>query len=149
MVLDPTGDLLLDPAGYVSSLCSVAGKLPSSVLYNFGTYGSELLEFVATEIDSYDGVVTKCIATGDQGASITSYIHSIASHPGELCKAQATASNGTASITPYPTPTGNSTATTGNGLPTSSISLGGAAMPTGVLTGAAAVGGLLGAVALL
>lgn len=147
---DPAGgDLLLNPASYVSSLCSVAGKLPSPVLSNFGAYGSALLEFVATEIDSYDGVITKCIATGEQGASITSYIHSIASYPGELCKAQSTPSNGTASITPYPTPTSNGTATTSAGLPTSSISLAGATMPTGIFAGAAAVGGLLGAVALL
>ncbi|KAK5634582.1 hypothetical protein RRF57_010295 [Xylaria bambusicola] len=145
---EPNVNPLQDPAAYVSLLCSVAGELPAPALSEFKTFGSELLGFAATEIESYDGIVTKCVTTGAPASSITSYIHSIASHPGELCKIEASPTNGTASAPPYPTATGNGT-TTSTGLPTSAISMAGAAIPTGVLAGAVAVGGLLGAVALL
>lgn len=142
------GALLLSPSAYVSTLCSIATQLPAPVLSQFGSWGSELLEFAATEISSYDWIITKCVTTGEAAASITSYIHSIASHPGELCHVEASPTNGTTSIAPYPTPTGNGT-TSSTKLPTSSISLAGASMPTGVFAGAAAVGCILGAVALL
>ncbi|KAI0431725.1 hypothetical protein F5Y09DRAFT_304125 [Xylaria sp. FL1042] len=147
--LAPNGDvsslnLLASPSAYVDQICSIANALPASALPEFGKWGSSLLEFAATEISSYDGIVTKCVATGAEGAAITSYIHSIASHPGELCQITRSPSNGTATITSYPNPTGNGTST-----PTSSIPVAGAARPTGVLAGAAALGGLIGAVALL
>ncbi|KAI0521758.1 hypothetical protein F5B22DRAFT_500854 [Xylaria bambusicola] len=145
---DPNLNLLQDPAAYVSLLCGVAAELPPPALSNFKTFGSSLLAFAATELASYDGIVTKCVTTGAAAASITSYIHSIASFPGQLCNVVASPTNGTSSAPPYPTATGNGT-TTSTGLPTSSISMAGAAMPTGVLAGAAAVGGLLGAVAML
>ncbi|KAI0503213.1 hypothetical protein F5B22DRAFT_662231 [Xylaria bambusicola] len=143
----PAEDLLSRPSVYASELCSIATQLPAPVLSKFGTWGSELLAFAATEIASYDWIVTMCHTTGEAASSITSYLHSIASNPGELCKVEANHTNGTTS-TPYPTPTGNET-TTSTGLPISSVSLAGASMPTGFPTGAAAIGGLLGAVALL
>ena len=144
----PAEDLLSRPTKYVSELCSIATQLPAPVLSQFGTWGADLLSFAATEITSYDWIVTRCATTGAAAASITSYLHSIASHPGELCKAETNPTNGTTSA-PYPTPTGNRT-TTSTGLPTSSVSLGGASMPTNAFAGAAAaVGGLLGIVALL
>ncbi|KAI0813334.1 hypothetical protein GGR55DRAFT_570675 [Xylaria sp. FL0064] len=148
--LAPNGDtaslnLLGSPSSYVAGICSFANALPASKLSEFGKWGSSLLEFVATETASYDGVVTKCVAIGAEGAAITSYIHSIASHPGELCKITRSPSNGTATVTSsYPTATGNGTSS-----PTSSIPVAGAARHTGVLAGAAALGGLVGAVALL
>ncbi|KAI1359873.1 hypothetical protein F5Y08DRAFT_318564 [Xylaria arbuscula] len=143
----PANDLLSRPMAYVSELCSIATQLPPPVLSKFGTWGSDLLAFAATEITSYDWIVTRCAATGEAGASITSYLHSIASHPGELCKFEANPTNSTTSA-PDPTPTGNGT-TTSTGLPTSSISLAGAPMPTNIFAGAAAFGGLLGVLALL
>ncbi|KAJ3555196.1 hypothetical protein NPX13_g10410 [Xylaria arbuscula] len=142
------GDLLLSPSAYVSSICSIATQLPEPVLSQFATWGSDLLEFAATKVESYDWIITKCVTTGEAAASITSYIHSIASHPGELCNIEASPTNGTTSAAPYPTPSSNATSST-TGSPTASVSLAGASMPTGVLAGAAAVGGLLGAVALL
>ncbi|KAI1308629.1 hypothetical protein F5Y03DRAFT_93735 [Xylaria venustula] len=145
-------NLLQSPDAYVAELCSAAAELPQSALVDFGAWGSSLLNFAATEIDSYDGIVTKCVATGAEGASITSYIHSIASNPGKLCQDQTgTPSNGTATITSsYPTATGGSNSTTtGSSSPSSSIPVAGAARPTGVLAGAAAIAGLIGAVALL
>ncbi|TGJ87051.1 hypothetical protein E0Z10_g1783 [Xylaria hypoxylon] len=142
--------LLRHPSLYVDTLCGYAGVLPESILPAFANWGSDLLNFASTEISSYDGIVTKCITTGTEAASITSFIHSIASNPADLCKApSSTPSNGTASITPYPTATGSSTTTSASGSPSTLIPTAGAARPTGVLAGAAAIGGLLGAVALL
>ncbi|KAI0913951.1 hypothetical protein F4824DRAFT_446072 [Ustulina deusta] len=148
----PTGALNAQgkPEDYVSAICSYANELPASVLPVFATWGSSLLEYAATELASYDGVITKCIATGAAGASITSYIHSIASHPGELCKITRSPSNGTVSATPYSTPTGTGISISiSTSSPATSIPTAGAARPTGVLAGAAAIGGVLGAVALL
>ncbi|GAW19769.1 hypothetical protein EKO27_g5529 [Xylaria grammica] len=141
-------DLLVRPSAYVDQLCSYVSELPESILPVFASWGADLLNFASTEIDSYDGIVTKCVTTGTAASSITSFIHSIASNPAELCKeSSSTPSNGTASITSYPTPTGNGT--TPSASSSTLIPTGAAARPTGVLAGAAAVGGVLGVVALL
>lgn len=141
-------DLLVHPDQYVNDICKLAGSLPEEALSDFKTWGPSLLHFASTEISSYDAIVTQCITTGAAAASITSYIHSIASNPGSLCQPTSTPSAG-ASITAYPTASGNGTVPTGTPTPTSSIPTAGAARPTNLLAGAAAMGGLLGAVALL
>ncbi|KAI0453476.1 hypothetical protein F5B21DRAFT_479432 [Xylaria acuta] len=154
-----TGDLSIDgllshPDVYVEQICEAAGSLPSSLLPEFASWGSSLLYFASVEISSYDAVVTKCITAGTEAASVTSYIHSIVSSPERLCQLTSTSTpsggKGTASITPYPTatPAGNSTSP-GTGVPTTSVPTAAAARPTGAFIGAAALGGLLGAVALL
>ncbi|KAI1428579.1 hypothetical protein F5Y12DRAFT_672731 [Xylaria sp. FL1777] len=144
--------LLASPAAYLTKICSVAEELPASLLPEFGAWGASLLQYASTEIASYDAIVTKCIATGSEAASITSVIHSIASQPpGMLCEFTGSPSNGTASTTAstaaYPTAAANGTSI--SAPPTSTIPVAGAARPTGVLAGAAALGGLMGAVALL
>ncbi|KAI0409171.1 hypothetical protein F4802DRAFT_234929 [Xylaria palmicola] len=146
-------NLLAHPDEYVSGLCSAVAELPPVALEEFADYGASLLSFASVEISSYDGIVTKCVATGAEGASITSFIHSIASTPEGLCAPTSTPStpsggNGTATITSFPTPTGNST-TPSIGVPSQSVPTAGAARPTSALFGAAAMGGLFGAVALL
>ncbi|GAP91528.1 hypothetical protein SAMD00023353_3101390 [Rosellinia necatrix] len=150
---DPT-ELLSRPDVYVEQICAAVGSLPSSLLPEFASWGSSLLHFASVEVASYDAIVTQCIATDDAAAaaSITSYIHSIVSAPDRLCQPTATTSaapaagsgNGTASVTP----SGNGTSPS-TGVPTTSIPTAAAGRPTGAIVGAAALGGLLGAVALL
>ncbi|KAI0520752.1 hypothetical protein F5B22DRAFT_598239 [Xylaria bambusicola] len=146
------GGILRDPEAYVSELCGIAVDLPETLLPEFSGWGADLLSFAGERIVTYDEVVTMCITTGTAAASITSYLHSIVSHPDDLCKPTSTAiptwGNSTASgtITPYPTatPTGNTT------IPgTTSIPVAAAARPTGVLMGAIAMGGIIGAAILL
>ncbi|KAK5634308.1 hypothetical protein RRF57_010022 [Xylaria bambusicola] len=144
------GGILRDPEAYVSELCGLAVDLPKSALPDFSGWGASLLSFAGERIATYDEVVTKCITTGTAASSITSYLHYIVSNPNDLCKPTATPTggNGTASvtITPYPTATltGNST-----NPGTMSIPVGAAARPAGVLVGAAAMGGVIGAAVLL
>ncbi|KAI0459495.1 hypothetical protein F5B21DRAFT_511219 [Xylaria acuta] len=129
-------DTLADPDGYVSVLCSVAAELPSSLLPPFQSWGSGLLKYGSSHISEYDAYVTECVTTGPAAATITSYLHSILTGTGGLCQptsAPGGASNGTAS-----------TSTSATLVPTAA-----AARPTGVIAGAAALGGLIGAVALL
>ncbi|KAI0442476.1 hypothetical protein F4803DRAFT_575532 [Xylaria telfairii] len=148
----PDADILLsNPDIYVEQVCNLVASLPSSVLGDFRSYGSSLLEFASIEISSYDAIVTKCITTGAAAASITSYIHSIASSPEALCQPTGTPNggNGTVTITPYPTSTSNTT-TPDTGVPSPSIPIAIAARHTGVLVpAAAAVGCLFGGIALL
>lgn len=138
---DPS-DLLRHPDVYVKQICAAADKLPASLLPDFATWGSTLLEFASIEISTYDAAVTQCVATGTAAASITSYLHSIVSQPDRLCQP-----TGTASITAAPAATASESST---GLPSTSVPVAGAGKPTSAMVGAAAaVGGLLGVVALL
>ncbi|KAI3316468.1 hypothetical protein HD806DRAFT_517493 [Xylariaceae sp. AK1471] len=142
-------DTLANPEGYVELLCNVAGELPSSLLPDFQSWGSELLSYGSAHISLYDAFVTHCVTTGEAAATITSYLNSILTGTGGLCKPTATpgsASNGTIPTTPAPTATGT------NSIPsnsTTAVLTAAAAKPTGVLVGAAAMGGIIGAVALL
>ncbi|KAH8168131.1 hypothetical protein CIB48_g110 [Xylaria polymorpha] len=131
--------LLSNPDVYVGDVCKALAAVPSSLLPEFASWGSSLLHFASVEISSYDGIVTKCIATGAAAASITSYIHSIASSPEGLCQPTSTSAPRRRKRT-IPS-TGVSTTTT---VPTAA-----AARPTGAFIGGAAVAGLLGAIALL
>ncbi|KAI1170886.1 hypothetical protein F4777DRAFT_89567 [Nemania sp. FL0916] len=150
---NPPTDLLVQPDVYVEELCKFAGSLSPSLLSEFGSYGQELLHFASVSISAYDDIVTNCVTTGAAATSITSYLHSIVSATTPLCQPTPTssgASNGTASITPYPTSGSGSNGTIPT--PTSTTSLiptAAAARASGMFAGAAAVGGLLGVVALL
>ncbi|KAI0904068.1 hypothetical protein F4823DRAFT_616339 [Ustulina deusta] len=138
---------LEDPEGYVAEICSVAGELPDSLLPAFQSWGSGLLSYGSVHLSEYDAFITKCITTGEAAATLTSYLNSLLTATGGLCQpttAPGSAPNSTLS-TPAPTATGiNSTSTPATLIPTAA-----AAKPTGVLAGAAAIGGLIGAVALL
>ncbi|KAI0435937.1 hypothetical protein F4803DRAFT_573315 [Xylaria telfairii] len=144
------GDLLRNAPVYAEQLCKLAGSLPQSLLAEFQGWGSSLLNYASVEISSYDDVVTRCIATGTAAASITNYIHEIAESPGNLCQPTATptGSSVTASLTPYPTVTGSNTSS-GTVGPNTSIPIAAAARPAKALAGAAAIGGVVGAAALL
>ncbi|RWA04913.1 hypothetical protein EKO27_g10188 [Xylaria grammica] len=122
-------DTLADPEGYVELLCSAAAEVPSSLLPEFASWGSGLLSYGS--------------------AHLTDYLNNLLTGTAGFCQPTATpggASNGTISATPAPTATGSTNSTTG--APTSVVT-GAAARPTGVLVGAAAMGGLIGAAALL
>ncbi|TGJ82415.1 hypothetical protein E0Z10_g6332 [Xylaria hypoxylon] len=86
--------ILADPWAYASSLCGIASELPAEQLSEFGEFGESLLQFVATELSSYDALVTKCFATGAEAAAATSYIHSIAAQTAPLCLETSTPSAG-------------------------------------------------------
>ncbi|KAI8949271.1 hypothetical protein F4801DRAFT_411656 [Xylaria longipes] len=152
---DPEG-ILANPWAYASSLCKIASELPASELSEFGEFGKSLLNYASTEISSYDAIVTKCYATGAAAASATSYLHFIASQTAPLCQETSALSggngpsNGTATITSAPTPTGTSISAPGNSTSgTSTIPIALAAKPTGVFAAAVGAAGLLAAAALL
>ncbi|KAI1108130.1 hypothetical protein F5Y14DRAFT_437307 [Nemania sp. NC0429] len=133
-------DLLSNPEGYAKELCGLAADLPTSITDEFASWGQSLLKFASVHISSYDALVTECATTGSAAASITSYLHSIVSAPERLCQPTSAPS-----ITPAPT---NDPAPSANSVSTSSPT-GAAARPSEVFAGAAAIGGLLGAMALL
>ncbi|KAI1313788.1 hypothetical protein F5Y03DRAFT_405240 [Xylaria venustula] len=144
-------DTLADPEGFVELLCDAVPEIPSSVLPDFQSWGQALLSYGSVHISEYDNFVTECVTTGAAAATLTSYLNNLLTGTGGFCQPTATAtpgsaSNGTVSATPAPTSSGSNSTTTG--YPTSIVT-GAAAKPTGVLIGAAAVGGLLGAAILL
>ncbi|KAI0490262.1 hypothetical protein F4859DRAFT_508069 [Xylaria cf. heliscus] len=153
-ILPDPANVLKDPWAYASSLCAVATELPADQLSGFAEYGQSLLSFVATELATYDAIVTKCYATGAEAAAATSYIHAIAEQTAPLCQetsAPSGPSNGTATITSAPTSTGTSISAPANSTTTgtSTVPIALAARPTGVLAGAVGAAGFLAAAALL
>ncbi|KAI0908487.1 hypothetical protein F4824DRAFT_222336 [Ustulina deusta] len=138
---------LEDPDGYQALFCSIAGDLPASLLPEFKSYGSGLLSYGREHISQYDAYVTSCITTGTAAAILTSQLHSMLLGSGGLCQATTTATPTGSSNGTYPTGTGYYTTkptTSSTLIPTAA-----AARPTGAVVGAAAIGGLLGVVALL
>ncbi|KAI1197445.1 hypothetical protein F5X97DRAFT_343646 [Nemania serpens] len=135
-------DLLNNPQGYVKELCGLAADLPASITADFASWGQNLLGFARTHIASYDALVTECATTGPAAASITSYLHSIVSAPERLCQ-PTSAPTITPAIASDPAPSADGS------LSTSSPTGAAASRPSGVFAGAAVIGGLLGAVALL
>ncbi|KAI1279380.1 hypothetical protein F5Y07DRAFT_41586 [Xylaria sp. FL0933] len=135
---------LEDPDGYQALFCSVAAQLPASLVPDYKSYGVGLLTYGSAHLSQYDAYVTDCITTGSAASSLTSALHKMLDATGGgMCQSTSTAaSNGT-----YPTGTGSYTvspSSTSTLIPTAA-----AARPTGAVFGAAALGGLLGAVALL
>ncbi|KAI0424071.1 hypothetical protein F5Y09DRAFT_353867 [Xylaria sp. FL1042] len=138
-----------DPEGYQAYICSVAATLPKSLVPEFQSFGSSLLSYGSVHLSQYDAYVTDCIASGEAASTITSQLHQMLTGTGGMCPqptANATttpASNGTT----YPTGTG--AYTPGPTATSTMVPYAGAARPTGAVVGAAALGGLLGVVALL
>ncbi|KAI1192269.1 hypothetical protein F5B17DRAFT_380046 [Nemania serpens] len=144
------------PWDYASSLCAIAAEFPASELSGFASWGQSLLSYAATELPEYDALVTKCYATGAEAASATSYIHSIASQTGPLCKVTTApsggngVSNGTAAITTAPTSTGTSGSYPGSSSSTTLVVVTGlATKSTCAFAGVASVAILLATMALL
>ncbi|KAF2967385.1 hypothetical protein GQX73_g6199 [Xylaria multiplex] len=143
---------LEDPVGYQDLICAIAADLPESLIPEFQSYGSGLLSYGSVHISEYDAYVTDCITTGEAASTLTSELHSMLLGTGGLCEASTTATSGSGA---YPTGSSNGTYPTGTGSvptstgPSTSVPIAGAARPTGAAVGVAAIGGLLGAVALL
>ncbi|KAI0798760.1 hypothetical protein GGR55DRAFT_554221 [Xylaria sp. FL0064] len=139
---------LEDPDGYQALFCSVAAELPASLIPDYKSYGEGLLSYGSAHLSQYDAYITDCITTGSAASSLTSALHKMLDATGGgMCQTTSTAAPGGSSNGTYPTGTGSYTvspSSTSTLIPTAA-----AARPTGAVLGAAALGGLLGAVALL
>ncbi|KAI0535972.1 hypothetical protein GGR58DRAFT_476932 [Xylaria digitata] len=139
---------LENPLGSTEFFCSVvAAGIPESLVSDFRSYGSGLLSHASAHVSQYDAYITECVTTGEAASSITSAYHEMISHTGELvCPTIPTATPGGSSNGTYPTGTGSipSPTTSATLIPTAAAS-----RPTGAFVGAVAIGGLLGAVAML
>ncbi|KAH8161551.1 hypothetical protein CIB48_g6705 [Xylaria polymorpha] len=137
----------LDFASHAQELCEIATELPSSLLPEFQTYAEALLSFGRARSSEHIAYVTDC-APEDEVASRTSYLNYIFTATDNFCTqtpAPGGMSNGT-----YPTPTPTATSSyAGLNSSTSLIATAAAAKPTGAYFGAAAIGGILGAAAIL
>ncbi|KAH8164722.1 hypothetical protein CIB48_g3528 [Xylaria polymorpha] len=137
----------LDFASHAQELCELATELPPSLLPEFRTYAEGLLEWGKSYSSEHIAYVTDC-SPESEVSSRSSYLEYIFTATDNFCTetpAPGGASNGT-----YPTPT--PTATSYQPVSNSSATLvptAAAARPTGACLGVAAMGGILGAAALL
>ncbi|TRX92593.1 hypothetical protein FHL15_006520 [Xylaria flabelliformis] len=133
----------LDFASHAQELCELATELPSSLLPEFRTYASGLLEFGKSYSSEHIAYVTDC-APESEVASRSSYLEFVFTATGNFCT-ETPAPGGTSYPTPNPTTTSYHP---GSNSSTTMVVTAAAAKPTGCL-GVAAVGGILGAAALL
>ncbi|GAP82958.1 hypothetical protein SAMD00023353_0104890 [Rosellinia necatrix] len=141
---------MLDPEEHQSQLCALATALPSSLLPEFQTLASGLLEFGREHSSEFIAFITNC-ADPAGVASTTSYLEYIFTATGNICQ-----ETGAAATTSAPAPGGASNGTYPTATPaptltstTSLIPTAAAARPTGAIMGAIAAGGVLGAAAML
>ncbi|KAI1819848.1 hypothetical protein F4861DRAFT_525383 [Xylaria intraflava] len=143
-------------ANPLSEACEFSSGLPSTLRSDFDAYATKVISYVSVSSSEIDALITNCVATGAQGASLTSIVNSLATHTGALCQATGI-TNGTTTATSAPTTTqtggvgtGTATGTTATTSPaTTTGQTGAGSKPTGVLAGAAAAAGVLGAAVLL
>ncbi|KAI8629678.1 hypothetical protein F5Y19DRAFT_431481 [Xylariaceae sp. FL1651] len=137
----PTLPTTLDPMAHQSQLCAIAANLPSSLLPEFKTFASTLLQFGRDRSSELVEYITDC-EPEPSVASLTSYIDYVFTATGNICTETPAPGSGA--------PNGTSPTGTGSFFPTATgpttlIPTAAAARPTGALMGAAAVGGALGA----
>ncbi|KAI8948376.1 hypothetical protein F4801DRAFT_604447 [Xylaria longipes] len=138
---------ILDFASHAQELCELATELPSSLLPEFRTYASGLLEFGKSYSSEHIAYVTDC-APESEVASRSSYLEYVFTATGNFCT--ETPAPGGASDGTYPTPTPTATSYhPGSNSSTTLVITAAAAKPTGACLGVAAMGGILGAAALL
>ncbi|KAI0976606.1 hypothetical protein F4678DRAFT_480126 [Xylaria arbuscula] len=135
-----------DAESHQSQLCAVAAALPSSLLPELQTLGSELMDFAHTHSSELVAYITAC-APDELVASSTSYFNHVLTDTGNICTETPTPTPSGASNGTYPTPT--LTTTSGVSNSTALIPTAAAARPTGALLRAAAAGGVIGAAAML
>ncbi|KAI1197734.1 hypothetical protein F5X97DRAFT_324156 [Nemania serpens] len=123
-----------------------ANPLADPEFYVEQTWASEITSFDRDHISVYDTFITDCISTGAAGATVASYINSVLTATGNICQATATPSGvgsaagaGPISTTPAPTATGINYNPSNTAI---SVAIAGAFKTTGILVGAAAMGGL-------
>ncbi|KAI0470332.1 hypothetical protein F4859DRAFT_486424 [Xylaria cf. heliscus] len=135
-----------DFIGHAEFLCELLTELPPSLLPDFQSFAGELLSFGKVHSSEYVAYATDC-APADEAASSASYLSYIFTATGNLCQPTPTpsgASNGTYPTTPAPTATSSHAGTSATSVVTAA-----AGRPTGAFLGAAAIGGILGAAAML
>ncbi|KAI1294517.1 hypothetical protein F5Y03DRAFT_312928 [Xylaria venustula] len=137
-----------DPQQVLTQACNFSSQLPSSLQSQFDAYATSLISYVSASSSYIDAVITNCVATGDQGASYTSFVNSFATHSGPLCQATGgSGGNGTSSSTGGSSSTGSGTGTdTGAGASTatqtsSGTGTGGSGGGSTTTGGAGGVGG--------
>ncbi|RYC55635.1 hypothetical protein CHU98_g10574 [Xylaria longipes] len=138
------------PEAHGEEICSIYSELPASLLPEFHTYITSVLSFGNAHSDVLLGVATACVPE-ERLASVTSYIHGMLTPTGNSCQATPApggAANGTYPTSPVPTAT-SSYASPGNSSYTTSIVKAAASRPTGLMLGAAAIGGVVGAAVML
>ncbi|KAI1183258.1 hypothetical protein F5B17DRAFT_416793 [Nemania serpens] len=138
---------LEDPVGYQELFCSIAGKLPQSLIPDFQSFAAGLVSYGSAHISQYEAYVTECITTGEAASTLISELHQMLDGTAMACQTTASATASGSSNGTYPTGTGS--IPTSTGPTTLMIPTAAAARPTGAVVGAVAIGGLLGAVALL
>lgn len=139
----------LDFQAHATQLCDILGALPTSLLPEFKSFASELLEYGASYQSEFVGYVTAC-EPEDEVASMTSALASYFTATGNLCPTPTPApTSGGAANGTYPTYSNSPAPTAAPTTTTTPIATAAAARPTGVLMGAAAMGGIVGAAALL
>ncbi|KAI0550066.1 hypothetical protein F4679DRAFT_218651 [Xylaria curta] len=131
----------LDFASHAQELCVLATELPSSLLPEFRTYASGLLEFGKSYSSEHIAYVTDC-APESEVASRSSYLEYVFTATGNFCT--ETPAPGGAS---YPTATPTTTSYHPGSNSSTLVVTAAAAKPTGACL--AAMGGILGAAALL
>ncbi|KAK5636961.1 hypothetical protein RRF57_012673 [Xylaria bambusicola] len=134
-----------DAESHQSQLCAVAAALPSSLLPELQTLGSELMDFAHSHSSEFVAYITACVPD-ELVASSTSYFNHVLTYTGNICTETLTPTPGGASNGTYPTPTPTATSNISNStvlIPTAA-----AARPTGALLRAAAAGGVIGAAAM-
>ncbi|KAI1200184.1 hypothetical protein F5X97DRAFT_341016 [Nemania serpens] len=136
-----------DPMSHQTQLCAIASALPSSLLPEFQTLASGLLDFGREHSSDLVEYITDCLPE-PTAASVSSYIDYVFTATGNICQETPAPGSGAPNGT-YPTATG-----TGSVYPTATsssllIPTAAATRPTGALMGAAAIGGIIGAAALL
>ncbi|KAI0439818.1 hypothetical protein F4803DRAFT_568080 [Xylaria telfairii] len=138
----------IDFEGHAEELCSVLAELPSSLIPEFQSYAGVFLSVGRAHSSEYIAYITDC-EPETEIASMTSrldYYFTATGNPCETTPAPGGASNGTYSTSHAATATSSYANITSSA--TSAVTAA-AARPTGALLGAAAIGGVLGAVALL
>ncbi|KAI1158571.1 hypothetical protein F5B18DRAFT_656532 [Nemania serpens] len=138
------------PESHGDEICSIYSELPASLTHEFQTYITSVLSFGNANSDVLLGVATDCVPE-QSVASVTDYIHEMLTPTGNPCQPTATpgsAVNGTYPTSPAPTATG-AYSSSGNYTYATSVVTAAAARPTGAFLGAAAMGGILGAAAML
>ncbi|KAK5636822.1 hypothetical protein RRF57_012534 [Xylaria bambusicola] len=134
---------VLDFASHASELCHLATVLPSSLLPEFETYAADLLSWGKEFSSEHVAYVTDC-APESEVASRSSYLEYVFTATGNICTYTPAPGSVTGGTYPTLTPTA-----TGSNSSSTLIVTAAAAKPTGACLGAAAVGGILGAAALL
>ncbi|KAI1498828.1 hypothetical protein F5X99DRAFT_411655 [Biscogniauxia marginata] len=149
-------------------LCSVTAALPSSLQAPYSSYDAAASSWYGSNSEGIQGLLTSC-GGGELGAYVTQVVSALQAYTAAGCSGTlstpaatfpvpgglntsvvtGTGTTGAATATATDGSSGSGTGAGENAAPTSSVSLDAAPRPTGVLAGAIAAAGLLGAAMML